>query len=122
MSRFKHFGLLLAPALLALAVTVFADDKKPDEKKPDDKKADSLIGSTKYADTNKLTIEAEVDKGEIGIASVKFLGGIKTGMKGVRFPSPKAAEAPKGRTAQITINDGKDKKTEKVFEAQALYL
>ena len=82
----------------------------------------SLTGTTKFAGTNKLTIEAEVDKGELGIAAVKYLGGTKTGIQGIRFPSPKPAATPMGKAATVTINDGKDKKTEKVFDVQALYL
>jgi hypothetical protein len=82
----------------------------------------TLTGTTKFAGTNKLTIEAEVDKGELGIASVKYLGGVKNGIQGIRFPTPKAAPAPMGKPAMVTILDGKDKKTEKVFDVQALYL
>ncbi len=82
----------------------------------------SLTGTTKFADTNKLTIEAEVDKGELGIAAIKYLGGVKNGIQGVRFPSPKTVAEPKGKPATITILDGKEKKTEKVFDLQGLYL
>ena len=88
--------------------------------KPEDDIA--LTGTTKFAGTNKLTIEAEVDKGELGIASVKYLGGVKNGVQGIRFPAPKAASAPAGKPAMVTIVDGKEKKTEKVFDVQALYL
>lgn len=84
----------------------------------------SLTGTTKFANTNKLTIEAEVDKGDLGIASVKYLGGIKMGgIKGVKFTSPKPAVAPKGRTAKVTILQSKGKNTtEEVTDLQALYL
>jgi hypothetical protein len=83
----------------------------------------SLTGTTEFAGTNKLTIEAEVDKGDLGVAAVKYLGGVKNGIKGIRFPSPKAGAAPAGRTAQVTILQDKNKKTtEKVTDLQALYL
>ena len=49
----------------------------------------TLTGSTKYKGVNKLTIEAEVDKGDLGVAAVKFLGGVPKGIRGVRFPAPK---------------------------------
>jgi hypothetical protein len=84
----------------------------------------SLSGTTRFANVNKLTIEADVDKGELGIASVKFQGGIKMGgIKGVKFASPKPAVAPKGRTAKVTILQSKGKNTsEEVTDLQALYL
>src|SRR5262249_6309223 len=31
-----------------------------------------LTGTTRYAEINKLTIEADVDKGDLGVAEVKF--------------------------------------------------
>jgi hypothetical protein len=81
-----------------------------------------LTGTTRFPGTNKLTVEAEVDKGELGVAAVKYLGGVPTGIRGIRFPSPKAAPAPAGRPAQVIIDlDGKKKATEKVTELQVLY-
>jgi hypothetical protein len=83
----------------------------------------TLTGTTKFKGTNKLTIEAEVDKGELGVADVKYLGGVaKGGIKGVRFPPPKAAAAPAGRPAEVVVNlDETKKATEKVFDVQILY-
>jgi hypothetical protein len=82
----------------------------------------TLTGTTKYARMNKVTIEAEVDKGELGVAAVKYQGGVKGGIKGIRFPSAKAAPAPAGRPAQVTVNlDGKKQVTEKVTDLQVLY-
>src|SRR5262249_4258911 len=82
---------------------------------------ESLKGTTKYKGINKLTIDAEVDKGDMGIAEMKFLGGVPKGIKGVTFPAPKApAAAPTGRPAVITVND-KQKITQKVYDLQALY-
>ena len=81
-----------------------------------------LLGITRFRGTNKLTIEAEVDKGELGVASVKYFGGIPTGIRAIRFPNPKAAPAATGRPAQVTVNlDGKKKATEKVTDLQVLY-
>ncbi|OAI50491.1 hypothetical protein AYO44_05700 [Planctomycetaceae bacterium SCGC AG-212-F19] len=80
-----------------------------------------LKGSTKYRGINKLTIDAEVDKGDMGIAEMKFLGGLPKGIRGVSFPAPKAPPAePAGRVATVTIND-KQKITQKVQDLQALY-
>ncbi len=89
----------------------------------DKKEADDVLkGTTKYVGINKLTIEAEVDKGALGIAEVKFQGGVpKGGIRGVRFPSPKAGPAIAGRVATITSTDKKDKEPYKVTELRALY-
>lgn len=82
----------------------------------------TLTGTTKYRGTNKFTIEAEVDKGELGIAAVKFNGGVKNGIRSLRLPSPKPAPAPAGRPAQVTVNlDGKKKAAEKVTDLSVLY-
>lgn len=82
-----------------------------------------LKGTTKFRGINKLTIEAEVDKGELGIAEVKFQGGVsKGGIRGVRFPAAKApAKAAEGRGAAISTTDKKDKGPFKVTELQAFY-
>jgi len=89
--------------------------------KPDDDI--SLSGTTKFSSFNRLVIEAEVDKGEIGIAAVKYTGGAKEGgIKGIRFPSPKGAKAPEGRPAQVIVQRTKTEKgTEKVTDLVALY-
>lgn len=84
--------------------------------------ADELVsGTTKYLGTNRLTIEAEVDMGKLGIAEVKFLGGGgEKPIRAVRFPAPKASAAvPAGRPAYITIVDGKG--VQKVSDLQPLY-
>jgi hypothetical protein len=82
--------------------------------------SDSYTGSTKYTEINKFTIAAEVDKGDLGIAEFKFLGGVTKGMKEMRFPSPKVAPDVKGRPASVTVAD-KGKKVQKVFDLQPLY-
>lgn len=81
-----------------------------------------LTGSTRFGGVNKVTVEAEVDKGQLGVAAVKFQGGIKGGIKAIRFPAPKAGPALAGRPAQMTVNaDEKKKETEKVVDVQVLY-
>src|SRR5262249_32028733 len=81
-----------------------------------------LTGTTRFKGTNKLTVEAEVDKGELGVAAVKYFGGTATGIRAIRFPNPKAAAAAAGRPAQVIVNlDGKKKATEKVTDLQVLY-
>lgn len=80
-----------------------------------------LTGPTKFQGENKLTIEAEVDKGDLGVAEVKFLAGIPKGIKGIRFPAPKIATAlPAGRQATIIAAD-KEKSTFKASDLQPLY-
>lgn len=86
--------------------------------KPDDDAV--LTGLTKYQRVNKLAVDAEVDKGDLGVAEVRYLGGVARGVRAVRFPSPKATEMPAGRPVVITTA-GKDKSTHKVADLQALY-
>lgn len=81
---------------------------------------EALTGTTKFRGINKITIEAEVDKGDLGIAEVKFLGGIAKGIRSLAFPKAQAAPAPTGRLATVTIND-KEKHAQKVHDLQALY-
>jgi hypothetical protein len=88
-------------------------------------KADSdelLTGTTKYRRINKLVIEAEVDRGEQGVAEIKFLGGVPRGTRAVRFPPPKApAAAPAGRPAVVVSADGEAKTTHQVADLLPLY-
>jgi hypothetical protein len=81
-----------------------------------------LTGSTKYRRINKLVIEAEVDRGEQGVAEIKFLGGLPRGIRGVRFPPPKApAAVPAGRPAVVVSADGDARTTHKVADLLPLY-
>jgi hypothetical protein len=82
-----------------------------------------LTGLTKYLKINKIIIEAEVDKGDIGLAEIKFLGGVqKGGIKGIRFPAPKVDAMPAGgRPAVVTSSDRTGKATHKVMDLQPLY-
>jgi hypothetical protein len=81
-----------------------------------------LTGATKYKRLNKITLEAEVDKGDLGVAEVKYLGGVPKGIRGIRFGPPKLGEAPPpGRSAVVTSVDGRQKTTHKVTDLQALY-
>jgi len=99
------------------AVTVHvANGPKPD----DDVK---LTGLTKFLKINKIIIEAEVDKGDLGVAEIKFLGGVqKGGIKGIRYPAPKMdAAAAAGRPAVVVSSDRTGKATHKVTDLQPLY-
>jgi hypothetical protein len=82
-----------------------------------------LTGLTKFLRINKIIIEAEVDKGDLGLAEVKFLGGVqKGGIKGIRFPPPKGdAAATGGRPAVVTSADRTGKATHKVTDVLPLY-
>jgi hypothetical protein len=79
-----------------------------------------LTGTTRYERVNKLVIEAEVDKGDLGVADVRFVGGAGRGVRSIRFPAPSAAAPPGGRPAVITTR-GKDPSAHKVSDVQALY-
>jgi hypothetical protein len=82
---------------------------------------ETLTGTTKFRGINKLTIEAEVDKGDMGVAEIKFLGGVPKGIRSLTFPAPKAPAADKaGRTATLTIAD-KQKIVQKAQELLPLY-
>ena len=82
----------------------------------------TLTGPTKFLKINKLGIDAEVDKGDLGVADVRFLGGVPRGIRGVRFPAPKPpAEAKEGRPAAISYGDSKGKHVVNVADLQALY-
>ena len=80
----------------------------------------ALTGTTKFKGSNKLAIEAEIDKGNQGVASVKYLGGTLGGIQGVRFPMPRGTSAPTGRPATITIVD-KQKSVQQAVDLQPLY-
>ena len=83
----------------------------------------TLTGLTKFKDINKLAIEAEVDKGELGVAEVKFLGGVPKGINGLKFQTSAKVEAtPEGRAAFVTTKaDSKGKTEHEVRDLQALY-
>jgi hypothetical protein len=82
----------------------------------------TLTGTTQFQGINKLNIDAEVDKGELGVAEVRFLGGVAKGIRGVRFPAPKAVpEMKEGRPAAVTYGDKKGKHVVNVTDLQGLY-
>ncbi len=81
----------------------------------------ALTGTTRFERVNKLALEADVDRGDLGIAEVRYLGGTQNGIRGLRFPEAKPAAAPAGRVAVVTTT-GKDPSTHKVFDLKALYL
>jgi hypothetical protein len=98
----------------AVTASVFLGEKAEGDLK--------LTGSTKYAGINKVTLEAEVDKGAAGIAAVKYQGGAaKGGVRAIRFPAPKPAPEVKGRPAFVSIEDKETKHAEQVFDLQPLY-
>ncbi len=82
----------------------------------------TLTGPTGYKGINKVVLEAEVDKGEMGVAEFKYLGGIPKGIRGLRFPSAtEPPSAPAGRTATVTTVYKEKKTTCKVADLQPLY-
>jgi hypothetical protein len=71
---------------------------------------------------NKLTIEAEVDKGDLGLAEVKYIGGDEKGIKAVKFPPPKVESLAKGRPALLTTKKDSSGSTEhKIYDFQPLF-
>jgi hypothetical protein len=83
---------------------------------------ETLTGTTKYKGINKLSIDAEVDKGALGVAELKYLGGTAKGIRGLRFPNagPPAPAAP-GRPAAVTVLDKKNKTVMRLTGLQSLY-
>lgn len=89
-----------------------------------DKEADDevLYGLTGYIGMNVLTIEAQVDLGELGQATVKFQGGVSRGVTRIRFPAPKAMPASlTERPAVVTAGD-RAKSVHAVVDLQPLYV
>jgi hypothetical protein len=80
-----------------------------------------LTGTTAYKGINKLTLEADIDKGDAGIASLTLQGGVPRGIRGVRFPPPKVQATPAGRPAVVQTADKDIKETHKVTDLQPLY-
>lgn len=81
-----------------------------------------LSGSTQYKLLNKVTLEADVDKGALGVASVTYQGGVsRGGIRGLRFGSPKVEPIKGGRAAVVETADKELKRTYKVTDLQPLY-
>lgn len=81
----------------------------------------SLVGSTAYKGINKYTLEADVDKGDAGVASLKFQGGVAGGAQAFRFPPPKVTAPKSGRPAVVQTIDQRYKRTDAVTDLQPLY-
>jgi hypothetical protein len=82
----------------------------------------TLTGTTKYKGINKLTLTADVDKGEDGVATLTYQGGVPRGnLKEVRFGAPKAPTEKPGRPAVVVTTDQDVKKTHQVSDLEALY-
>jgi hypothetical protein len=81
----------------------------------------TLTGSTEYKGSNQVTIEAEIDKGDAGIAEVKYQGGTGKGIRAIRFPNAKAAAESKGRAAYVGIEYKTTKHSEQLADLQPLY-
>jgi hypothetical protein len=82
----------------------------------------TLSGTTAYKGINKLTLTAEVDKGEAGVAELTYQGGVPRGnVKEVRFSAPKVPAEKPGRPAVVTALDKDVKKTHHVADLLPLY-
>jgi hypothetical protein len=121
---FKEGILTFIPLTALRAIDFDAEEETMTVKAATGDKADdtvTLAGTTKYKGINKITIEAEVDKGELGVGEVKFQGGVPKGIRGLRFPAAKALPAPAGRTATVSVL-GSTTNTQKATDLQPLYL
>jgi hypothetical protein len=83
-------------------------------------KEEVLKGSTEFQRINKITLEAEADLGNLGVAAVKYLGGhLKDGIRGLHFADPAPAVAPPTGKPALVI--AQDKEKHEVFDVQPLY-
>ena len=81
----------------------------------------ALTGTTAYKGINKVTVEAEVNKGGAGVAAMTYQGGaLRGGPKAFRFPSAKGV-APVGRPAVVQSSDKGIARTDKVNGLLPLY-
>ncbi|MFQ3591635.1 MAG: hypothetical protein SNJ82_00390 [Gemmataceae bacterium] len=82
----------------------------------------TFTGTTLYKGNNKLTLEAEVNKGALGVAAVTYQGGIpKGGFRELRFPTPQVESPKPGRAAVVLSADKTVKREDKVIDLQPLY-
>ncbi len=82
----------------------------------------TFTGSTQYKGINQVVLEAEVDRGVLGIAALKFHGGTPTGgFKKATFPVRMVEPLKMERPASVTILHEKKKVTQRVSDLQPLY-
>lgn len=89
-----------------------------------DKEEDDVVltGSAgEYKGINTLTILAEVDKGDLGVAEVKLKGGVKGGIQGFRNETPTPVKAPEGKKSGVTFVHQGEKVTQTAHQLQPLY-
>lgn len=80
-----------------------------------------LTGTTAYKGINKVTLTAEVDKGEAGVASLTYQGGVPKGVKAIRFPAPKVEKEKEGRPAVVVTREEDARRAHKVTDLMPLY-
>jgi hypothetical protein len=82
----------------------------------------SLEGTTRFTDINWFSLEADVDRGDEGIASFKYQGGSAKGnVRSIRFPATKVEAIKPGRPAVVQTLDKNVKRTHKCSDLMALY-
>jgi hypothetical protein len=104
------------PKMKTMAVRVAAGAKPEDDL--------TLTCTTAYKVMNKLSLEAEVDRGDAGVAEVSYLGGsLRGNIKEIRFPAakPPAGKAAPGRPAVVVTKDKTLIKEHKVSDLRPLY-
>ena len=123
--RFLEGVVTLVPLLQLRAVRFDAEKSTMTAVVAVSAKADadvSLSGTTKFKGINKLVLEAEVDKGDAGVATLTYQGGVaKGGIRSVTFPAPEVEAGKAGRPAVVVSVDDDVKKTHEVSDLMALY-
>ena len=125
-TNFKEGILTLVPLSSLRSLTYDYEEKTATAKVATSEKAEddiTLTGSAaEFVGINTITIQAEVDLGDLGIAELKYRGGVKEGIQGLQFSAPKPWPAVKGLTTRITINDDAEKPDpRKVKNLQVMY-
>jgi hypothetical protein len=116
--------LTLIPVERLRSLSIDAEKKTLTVKAIGDKgEAVSLEGTTEYTDINWFSLEADVDMGDCGTATLKFQGGRPKGnVKSIEFTKPaKVEEIKGGRSAVVKTADKSVKQTHKVSDLTPLY-
>jgi hypothetical protein len=80
-----------------------------------------LTGLTGYVGVNHLSLTAEADLGDLGMAKKKFQGGVSKGIRSIRFPAPKpVAAVGEGRPAKVAAGS-QGKTIHQIVDLQPLY-
>jgi hypothetical protein len=121
--NFKAGVVTLIPVDRLRSLSIDTDKKMLTVKAATGGKDDvTLEGTTRFTDINWFSLEADVDRGEEGVASFKYQGGSAKGnVRSIRFPATKVEAIKPGRPAVVQTMDKNVKRDHKVSDLMALY-